>query len=403
MSTQNIFQDQIDSQTPDFLKKSDAVDGLIEMPEYSESAIEQADSLGALFRQARLAKSLEPKDVASRLKVSPSIIQSLESNLLEQLGPPVFVRNHLKRYAQLLNLPEQEVLERYRALGLDSLPPLKVAHPVKQQTRVTDLRWISYPLIAIVVIWLGWLGLERLSSHLAFSGNISIPGISANDGDNNSVTLPGQDSGSPGAAPTANADSSTDSDEASRSLADGDLLELPQPSTETIESPQAFTPTATNTETAEEDATTASDDTTTTLPTETASADDSATATEGTSVEANPLTTADSVEANEQNSSTEEEVAALDERPENFHELIMQFSDDCWVEVKDANGERLAYGIIKANSVRTLNGETPFSVTLGNANAAQLKLDGETIDKSVYLSSSRGGVARFKIEPPTSG
>jgi cytoskeleton protein RodZ len=97
------------------------------------------------------------------------------------------------------------------------------------------------------------------------------------------------------------------------------------------------------------------------------------------------------------------EVTALDENPESFHELIMQFNADCWVEVKDANGERLAYGVIKANEVRTLNGEMPFSVTLGNAGAAQIKLDGRTVDESVYLSNTRGGVARFVLEPPAPG
>jgi cytoskeleton protein RodZ len=93
----------------------------------------------------------------------------------------------------------------------------------------------------------------------------------------------------------------------------------------------------------------------------------------------------------------------LDENPASFHELIMQFSADCWVEVKDANGERLAYGIIKANEVRTLNGEMPFSITLGNAAAAQIKLDGRSVDRSVYLDKSSGGVARFVLDPPAPG
>lgn len=412
MSTQNIFQSTIDPKTPDFLKKPTSAEGVIEMPELAEADSESNDSLGAMLRRARVAKNLETKDVANRLKVSASIVQSIENDALEQLGPPVFVRNHLKRYAQLLGLSEQEVMERYRTLGIDAMPPLKVAHPIKQQTRITDLRWISYPLIAIVVIWLGWLGLERLSSHLAFSGNLSIPGIGDDKADD-AITLPGQDSASssvtdPAALSGSSSFAGGDQDTA-EPLVDGDRLELPQPITEATASNsgdtstgEALTADAADTVNADSGvADDVGDDASNDVGSEVAGINNDDTI-ENAENPVTESTAAGAANEDTDTASAAEAVAALDERPENFHELIMQFNDDCWVEVSDANGERLIYGIIKANNVRTINGEAPFSITLGNANAAQIKLDGETIDKSVYLTNTRGGVARFKLEPQSS-
>ena len=82
--------------------------------------------------------------------------------------------------------------------------------------------------------------------------------------------------------------------------------------------------------------------------------------------------------------------------------LILEFSDDCWVEIKDVNGNRLAYGVMKASSVSDLSGSAPFSVTLGNAGAATITLNGKTVDKSVYVPK-RGSVSRFTLESPPPG
>ena len=79
--------------------------------------------------------------------------------------------------------------------------------------------------------------------------------------------------------------------------------------------------------------------------------------------------------------------------------LLLEFSNDCWVEVKDAEGKVLISSLKRANSSESLSGPAPFAITLGNAPAARLTLDGQPIDKAVYVPR-RGTVSRFTLPRP---
>jgi cytoskeleton protein RodZ len=83
--------------------------------------------------------------------------------------------------------------------------------------------------------------------------------------------------------------------------------------------------------------------------------------------------------------------------PPGGAKLLLEFSNDCWVEVKDAQGNVLASGLMKANSTRTLSGSAPFKVTLGNAPAARIILDDRLVDTQFYLPR-RGTVSRFTLD-----
>ena len=75
--------------------------------------------------------------------------------------------------------------------------------------------------------------------------------------------------------------------------------------------------------------------------------------------------------------------------------LRLTFSDACWFEVRDAAGTRIAYGTAQSGTDRLVTGQRPFSVTLGVADAAQLRLDGEPV--SIDPASRRGRSARLTI------
>nr|HMQ12962.1 DUF4115 domain-containing protein [Candidatus Competibacter phosphatis] len=79
--------------------------------------------------------------------------------------------------------------------------------------------------------------------------------------------------------------------------------------------------------------------------------------------------------------------------------LLLEFSNDCWVEVKDAEGKVLISSLKRANSSESLSGPAPFAITLGNAPAARLTLDGQPIDKAIYVPR-RGTVSRFTLPRP---
>lgn len=75
-------------------------------------------------------------------------------------------------------------------------------------------------------------------------------------------------------------------------------------------------------------------------------------------------------------------------------QLTVRISKDSWVAIRDASGQRLIYGNLSAGTVKTLRGQAPFALVLGNASAAQVEFNGQSVDHSKYTV---GAVARFKI------
>ncbi|MEL6446889.1 MAG: RodZ domain-containing protein [Pseudomonadota bacterium] len=75
--------------------------------------------------------------------------------------------------------------------------------------------------------------------------------------------------------------------------------------------------------------------------------------------------------------------------------LEIRFTAECWFEVLDAEGRRLATGTAAPGDSRRLDGPRPLSVTLGVADAATLILDGETV--SIPASARRGRSARLTL------
>ena len=329
-----------------------------------------ADSIGKTLAKARLIHNLEQREVAARLNIDLSVIQAIERDDFKALGASVFVRNYLKRYAQLIRIPEDRILEQYKQLGYDELPPLKVTRSIKPQTKTSDIRWLSYPLIVALVGWLGWIGLEKVSVHFDSADNADLADINA-DSNNSLLSLPEQEQ----ALVVENTDSA-----ASR-------LPVPQPPTP-VASPSAISPAVAQSENNSIAATSSA-----AAGSQKITPDNQDLDQETTSLVA-IATDLDSESAGD-DSGGDEIADVID----GESQLVLEFSDDCWVEIKDADGKRLAYGVIKANSVSNLSGPAPFSVTLGNAGAAIITLNGNTIDKSVYIPK-HGSVSRFTLELP---
>lgn len=68
-----------------------------------------------------------------------------------------------------------------------------------------------------------------------------------------------------------------------------------------------------------------------------------------------------------------------DESSEPQDSLVMTFSDQCWVEVADAQGEVKIAQIAESGDNLQLFGEAPFRIMLGNADAAFVALNGEVV------------------------
>ncbi|HOW61148.1 MAG TPA: DUF4115 domain-containing protein [Candidatus Contendobacter sp.] len=322
------------------------------------ASIGSTESLGAWLARTRVSLGAEPRDMARHLGLNPTIILALEADDFDRLGPPVFVRGYLSRYARWLDLPEAAVLERYRQQSGSGQepPPLKVIHSRQRQTRVRDLRGFVYLL---VVVGLGWTAIQHLgdldpgrlltwwpqSEPASPQSPVSKPMAGTTQTQYPFQAKPEEATLNPASPPPAPA--------ASEPLPAPD----PEPATMAPAIAQAPAPVA--------------------EPVSTAG-----------SVSPAPTTlTGATPEENGDSSAPDTRSGAR---------LMLQFSDDCWVEVKDAQGKVLVNGLMKANTTRDLSGPAPFTVTLGNAPAARIALDDRPVDTAIYVPR-RGTVSRFTL------
>jgi cytoskeleton protein RodZ len=68
---------------------------------------------GARLRRQREIAGLSEQQVAEQLNLDSAAVTAIERDDYAALGAPVFVRGHLKRYAALVGLPEDDVVGAY--------------------------------------------------------------------------------------------------------------------------------------------------------------------------------------------------------------------------------------------------------------------------------------------------
>jgi len=106
--------------------------------------------LGERLRSARKARALSVRQVADELRLEEPGILALEEGRFEDMGAPVFVRGHLRRYAQLVGLPPDAVLDAYRAAAPTSdAPPALARRAPSEGMRLPG--WVFGAVGALVV------------------------------------------------------------------------------------------------------------------------------------------------------------------------------------------------------------------------------------------------------------
>ncbi|WP_343124603.1 RodZ domain-containing protein [Rhodanobacter sp. C03] len=77
------------------------------------------------------------------------------------------------------------------------------------------------------------------------------------------------------------------------------------------------------------------------------------------------------------------------------HSLGLNLSAASWVEVVDAGGARLEYGLLPAGSNKTYHSDQPLDVRIGNASGAQVSIDGQAVGLDDFQHAN---VARFRVQ-----
>ncbi|MDE2090095.1 MAG: helix-turn-helix domain-containing protein [Gammaproteobacteria bacterium] len=293
--------------------------------------------MGKRLREARLAAQLDVPEVARRLHLDTAIIEALERDDYGRLPPPAFVRGYVRAYARLLGLPADPLIALYERSGAAQDPPLAVHTPVRVQARSGDrrVRWITY----VIVVLLGALFFAWWRNESSFKFWQSPPAAAVTEG---SVASPHAAASS---APAAHGPASV-------------ARQAPKPpAAASAAAPQAVLPTLPGMKLA----------TRPRLP----APNSSSAATTASPPAAAPVPATGAH-------------AAGRSGPAPHGTLTVRVDGECWVSIYDATGKRLVYALLLAGNARTVTGQPPFQVVLGNAPVAHVEYDGRPYDLSRF-------------------
>jgi cytoskeleton protein RodZ len=365
---------------------------------------------GPLLRDARLARRLDIGLAADQLKLRRDVLEAMERDDYSSLPEPIYLRGYLASYARLLGLAEKEVLQQFAVFkGEPEAPVLTTQRPVHRQARSSDarVRWFSYLVIILMAGGIGWWSYERSRqaeprSVFADSEQSAAGSLPSLAGTPEALDPPG--TGEPRTSPG-------DLGEADVQPPPEDLVTEELAATMAPESPVPASP---------EPATSASD-----AKPAVRARESPALGSEETGQNAANQTTA--MASQDADVAARSALPAAAERPlasqpataaapvvdgdgsggaaragaptlssSGGDRLELAFRRDCWLEVRDASGERLAFGLAKAGSTRQLAGASPFRILLGDSGGVAIRLNGAQVAPRVY-DARDGRPARFSL------
>jgi cytoskeleton protein RodZ len=320
---------------------------------------EPVQTLGPRLKAERERRGLSSQKAADELHLDGWVVDALESEDYERVGPSVYVKGHLKRYAALLELPPADIIASYESRAQAPRPP--AAQPANVRLRAeapvaSNLSWVQITgSIAAVLLtvglmwWKPWQhrGAGTTTGPLAANPSAASPDSAADSAE----ATPASAAGSPTPTSTSLPGPLAGSASAgSVGAAGGPVVGSKALGTPAAGSPAASAPASTSTSTS--------------------------TSAPGSVV---PAPTAP---------------ATADAAGVGHARLRLSFSADSWVDVHDAEGRRAFAGRGRANSVKTIAGDAPMRVYLGFASGVQLEINNRAV--AIGPQFVAGDVARFE-------
>ncbi len=123
---------------------------------------EAGTSIGPRLKTERERRGLSLQKAADELHLDGWVIDALEADDYERIGPSVYAKGHLKRYAALLGLPAEEIMAAYESRVQAPRPPAPQPASVRLRTDppiVSDLPSpvvvgsIAAVMLAAGVLW----------------------------------------------------------------------------------------------------------------------------------------------------------------------------------------------------------------------------------------------------------
>jgi len=118
-------------------------------------------SIGERLRAGRERAGLSVAAAAEKLHLDPKVIDALEADRFAELGASVYVRGHLKRYADFVGEPGAQMVESYTA-SRETRPPPPDLTQIPHAEHRTDPRRLLTPLLglacaAVLLLAIWWI------------------------------------------------------------------------------------------------------------------------------------------------------------------------------------------------------------------------------------------------------
>ncbi|RDV29276.1 DUF4115 domain-containing protein [Alteromonas aestuariivivens] len=325
--------------------------------EFEDKQTDEAESPpppspGTRLRVAREQRGISQQAVAEKLFLKVSQIADIEADRLDERTSVTFTKGYIRLYAKLLGLDDKLLLDEFETLHNAPKSPAKLQSFSKRVAKQAhDDRWmmvtygILFLLVAGVVLW--WYQQSR-------DDGLSQPRETSLVTPNPSASVPVE----PEVQQTL---PQSGSDPALNPEFEDTLVEEP-PVAELSQAAQTSSPVS--------------------------GFEDEPVVEENSSIAPGQNEVAQT-DAPTQASNTQVQSADLPNV-----EVTFTFGADCWVNIEDANGEPIAYGVKQAGRIMTVRGVPPFDVTLGAPNDVAIVYDGEPVDISSF---QKGRTARFSL------
>ncbi|MDA0979450.1 MAG: DUF4115 domain-containing protein [Proteobacteria bacterium] len=330
------------------------------MSEQDTSEATPSESLTAsTLMAAREKLGLSQKEVADKLFLTTTFIRYIDDGEFSKLPKPAFVKGYLRTYARVVGLSGDDIVELYESEieASDPTPEIKgvteeqvgtasITGPVLQ----TGLFGLACLIFVIGVVWFLVSG-DDDSEDLPVVTQSSVPRpvVSSRD--------------VPQARDLPAAVESTQSSE--QADVAGDTTPPATATKESIDLRQEVVRSATPTKPAE------------TKPADAVSPEDAS----GTpDAEDNEVT----IERFTQGTRRYVTVNAG-----GFDQMELSFTDECWVEITDAEQGQIYNDLNRSADVLTVYGTAPFDVLLGKATGVEMLYNGQPFDLEPYISRDR--------------
>ncbi|WP_265692946.1 cytoskeleton protein RodZ [Providencia rustigianii] len=309
-------------------------------------------TVGQVLSQARERKGLTQEMVAERLCLKVSTVKEIEQDIHPAGVEPTFLRGYIRLYARMVGLPESEI-----SVFLKTDAPAQVSNVSPMQSyslgkkRKKREGWLMKITWLIVIILIAMVGIWWWQDHNAQKKDF-ITMATEND-----LILSQQDNSSQPVAPTnpaTIAPLATENGAVQTSSVTGELPVL---------SDNQETPIAGNAD--------AQAVRTIPLP--------------------NAPQTASSVDRAQANASTE----STDMPAASTTGLVLNFSGQCWLEIRDANNKVLFSGMKNGGDKLELDGTQPYRLNIGAPANVAVQFQGKDVDLSRFIKAKRS--AKFTL------